>query len=745
MKLKEQLCFALLSLIPISLLSAEDAAISFVSQEQGAAKESNLLSYSSKDSSKMPSSSAQNTNVKPASKRFSSFSLPTCENRASRSWLSAQHRESKGIGYNVGYSTLEAFLGQPFDEKSLAFLDLRGHLFNDGRWAANAGIGLRKALDFHPCVIGINAYYDYREAEHHHFNQVGGGVELLGSRWDLRLNGYVPLGERSHKFKDGFSKFKDHRAIFSKRYEFTFYGGDAELGWEFAKGDSWDLHATLGGYYFYGKFDKHTAGGLLKLTSRLTPYLTLEAQGSYDHLFRWIGQGAVALNLPFGGRAVSKEATHCESPLSIGERLVEPVSRFEIIVKDNHRKTAIATDPVTGEPLFFIFVDNELGSSDGSFAHPYATLLEAQTNSSAGDVIYVFAGDGTTTGMAAGIVLKNNQQFLGSGVVHTLRTSFGLRDIPAQTALLPSITRTGGATVTLADDNIVRGFNIAGDSDGISGTTILSGTFADNNITATGNSILLTTTGTGTFVVNNNTLNGFTGDGITFTPSSSADYTLIIQDNRISTATLTSHGLEINLNDFSQGNAFIRNNTIAVPNLGMSLGLSDSSTSMIFIDNNTITDSTIGISAECTLNTIGNIRIFANSIINSADQGISFECGDDSLITIDAQKNSIVNANIGGGGGLGAFHLTAGGNVNVALRLFNNSAYSNNNTVIGFLIEETGAASAINAQSPDLSLSGIANLNIGSNVGANSATKIGAVETTGTITYTDLFLFLQSP
>jgi len=268
------------------------------------------------------------------------YSLFSCEKVPNRSWLSAQHRESKGIGYNVGYSTLELFLGNPFCARTLGFLDLRGHIFNNGKWAANGGIGLRHGLESSPYVVGINAYYDYREASHAHFNQVGGGLELLANRWDLRLNGYVPIGKRKHKFEDGFSAFKGNRAIFAKQYEFSYYGGDLDLGCEFIKGDLGDLHGTLGGYYFYGEYGKNAGGCFLKLNARVTPYVSLEAQGSYDNLFRWIAQGAVALNVPFGGKALKKKPMSCMEPLSLGERLVEPVARFEIIVKNEHKKKA---------------------------------------------------------------------------------------------------------------------------------------------------------------------------------------------------------------------------------------------------------------------------------------------------------------------------------------------------------------------------------------------------------------------
>ena len=78
--------------------------------------------------------------------------------------ISIRHIESKGIGYNQGYTTLEGFF-VPIPSLNtgwVPFLDLRGHLFNDGKPAANGGLGLRY-VDSR--VWGGNIYYDYRKTQ----------------------------------------------------------------------------------------------------------------------------------------------------------------------------------------------------------------------------------------------------------------------------------------------------------------------------------------------------------------------------------------------------------------------------------------------------------------------------------------------------------------------------------------------------------------------------------------------------
>ena len=91
--------------------------------------------------------------------------------------ITARHIESKGVGYNQGYTTLEGFFSLPsmVDNVWFPFLDLRGHVFNNGKFAANAGLGLRYLSESR--VWGVNSYYDYRQASHRNFSQYGLGLE----------------------------------------------------------------------------------------------------------------------------------------------------------------------------------------------------------------------------------------------------------------------------------------------------------------------------------------------------------------------------------------------------------------------------------------------------------------------------------------------------------------------------------------------------------------------------------------
>lgn len=90
-----------------------------------------------------------------------------------------------------------------------------------------------------------------------------------------------------------------------------------------------------------------------------------------------------------------------------------------------------------------IYVDNTgKAGGNGSYSNPFNTLKEAELASGPWDTIFVSVGDGTTSGMDEGVVLKEGQNLMGSG--------------------FPVITNTQGTAVELASYNQVTGVHIMG-------------------------------------------------------------------------------------------------------------------------------------------------------------------------------------------------------------------------------------------------------------------------------------------
>lgn len=408
-----------------------------------------------------------------------------------------KHIEANGIGYKKGYTTGQLFISPNLD-RSLPFIDLRGHIFNDGKWAANGGIGYR-FLASHGRIYGANAYYDYRETSRRHYNQVGAGLETLGERLDFRINGYWPVGKRSSRWFDTkFSGFSTHNIRLKEKQEFVMRGANAEVGAHLnnpiRKGalNNVDFYTAIGPYYFNGK-GKHFWGGRFRLQGQYKEYLSLEFITSYDKVFKDIYQGQIALNLPIGPRQKLTKGMagidNCSDLVVLKERIQQPVDRFEIIVADKRHKEFCAVNPCTGCPFQLWFVDNTSTDSQGSCFAPFNTLAQAQNASGPGDIIYVFPGDGTFTGMDQGFVFKDDQKLWSTSLAHRINTCNGKICIPTCTTDQPNLTFVTDSiipvnVITIANNNEISGFfiqNINGFAIANNAGTSLCGLNVNNN------------------------------------------------------------------------------------------------------------------------------------------------------------------------------------------------------------------------------------------------------------------------
>ena len=111
------------------------------------------------------------------------------------------------------------------------------------------------------------------------------------------------------------------------------------------------------------------------------------------------------------------------------------------------------------DPVWYVKNDYA-GPSQGTSENPFQTLAEAETAAGINDKIFVFTGDGSTTGQNAGITLQNGQSLIGEGVDLVLNINGTPSTIVSGSGMLndaPSIGNTAGIVVDLADDNTVEG------------------------------------------------------------------------------------------------------------------------------------------------------------------------------------------------------------------------------------------------------------------------------------------------
>lgn len=418
---------------------------------------------------------------------------PCCPSEVKANKINFRHSEGDGIGYKKGYSTTELFLSDIFTDQ-LIYFDGRGHFLNQGRWAFSAGGGYRGYYEPWDKAFGMNLFLDYRDTHHTEFYQMTIGLEYFGKTINLRSNAYLPLGKARKTTGISFGEFRGNHGYFRTDVQQAMWGLDAEIEGKCYSYKKMDLDLSLRGYLLRGTQGRFTLGAQGSASAIFYDTFYLKGSCSYDDIFHLNAQGEVGLTFSFANPFKSKGSEKkkgCPSEIclkkDVAKRLTSLPSRLDLIVVSKAHGSKIMKDP-NGVPYFFYHVDNTSVRSLGTAESPFQTLAEAQAASVYGEPIYVHYGHGTTQGMDFGIVLKEDQRFLGSGINHSFATQYGMRDITAQTpGLNPAITNFTNSipVVTVANGSEVSGFMIVGSAatagTGIQGLDLTRGVKISHN------------------------------------------------------------------------------------------------------------------------------------------------------------------------------------------------------------------------------------------------------------------------
>jgi hypothetical protein len=261
--------------------------------------------------------------LRPSNERYLKY------NQTDRISLTGLGGESYGC--EKRWATLEFFTAPSIcNEEIIPFIDLKGHFLDSSKWAANAGVGVRWVTCCNRRVTGFNVYYDYRQGCRGEYNQVGMGFESLGLNFDIRINGYMPIGKTIFTNTRMFNDYIGPFVITCKRKEYAMPGADLEIGRYVDPCSSYMLYTALGGYYYYKNHFSHFLGVVGRIKIQYNEYLSLEVKASYDKACHGKLQGALQLTIPF-------EVFGCayRMPESVCRGLfLQPVHRKDVLVTD---------------------------------------------------------------------------------------------------------------------------------------------------------------------------------------------------------------------------------------------------------------------------------------------------------------------------------------------------------------------------------------------------------------------------
>ncbi|NET59577.1 MAG: hypothetical protein F6K47_26545 [Symploca sp. SIO2E6] len=711
-----------------------------------------------------------------------------------------------GAGYNssaAGYDGFGRFEGfVPLLQnpgKNLLFLEGRLLLDNGAHLGGNILLGYRAFNPELNRTFGGYVGYDNRDTGESNFNQIGLGLESLGEIWDLRLNGYLPVGDTrqvvtSNTVESNFQQtgdpfFQGNSLLIPGNSTFqtttiqeaAMSGLDFEVGAkvaEFANGG--EVRGYGGVYYYDASASPSTVGGKLRVEVRPTDYLNLGLGVQHDDLF-----GTNILFTIGGTFPGTRPAGYRQRPdelESVWARMGESVARTTSIVVDqqvesvsvNGASTMALTNPATGQPWVFVHV-SEGGNSDGTFESPFATIKEGVAVAQSDGNYIVYVRSGTASGDTGPITIPALVQLLSAGVLQEIDTQeLGLVALPfSANGQLTNFT----GTITMENQSVLSGFNLtSNDGPGIAARNLDFVTIRDSSITSSSEAALLLENTTGNIVLTNTNLTGdgvpalvgtnihsinFTGSSLTSRNSTTNGITLNGVTGRLSLTNgeITDSQAEGILVENSTGAIAISNFQInRAQNRGILLRQVDGT---VEIANNTITD-TAGVlpnnPTRANPPTGQGIGLFeARGTINITNNEITGTTGFDGNIDTINPENSYLAS----GQGIAILNTTAGavnlniadntitGNANQGLSLANLSgaiAITNND-----IFDTTGTAGNIDNINPSNSElftgQGIAfnndrlepvNLTIdGNNLRRNTSRGISLVNLLGTINITN--------
>lgn len=591
------------------------------------------------------------------------------------------------------------------DGNNMIFGDVRFFLDNQALFGGNAGVGYRQWVPDWQRVLGASLWYDFDQTSGNTFHQGGLSLESNGPLCDMRINGYLPLGDTE---KDYFSqrsnlRYDGNHIVFDTLRSFgeSQPGFDAELGiglpTEFA--EKHNLRAVGGYYHFLGDEVDDIDGFKGRIEGRLLDRVDLQVEVTDDNAFGTNVNFGVAFN--FGpGRTFSPNA---DTKLNQMTRYVN--RNYNIIVStgsDNTYHTP-AINPITGLPYNVQHVSSSVsGTGSGTQTAPWMTIAQAQAANA--DLILVHSGSVFNTP----VTLASHQRILGEGVSHFVTTqNAGTMMLPSFSGgnTLPVLQGDLGTAVTLATGSEFSGFLINnGTADGIVGNGISGATVRNVSLQNLGGRGIVLANSTGSYLFENVNLAGVGGvafhvsggaSDVNFSGSinNSSDRAVLIENTTAGTIDLENTEI---MDD--GGSGILLSNNAGLVRFG-NVDIKNSTTSGIDIQGGT------GVREFTKTTTIVNSAGPAINVENAMGQthfnqvGIAQTNGSQGFRSLNsATTTTFVNLNLSTVNAAGVF-TRAGGELGIfggSIASTNASAFDSENTNLGVDLMSLSSTNAAN-------------------------------------------------
>ncbi|MEO1620541.1 MAG: right-handed parallel beta-helix repeat-containing protein [Cyanobacteria bacterium J06632_3] len=603
-----------------------------------------------------------------------------------------EHKLQVPSRFGAGYSTSSAGFDDilnvnafvPLRQENcedITFLEGSAQLHEDD-FGFSLNVGHR---DYDPDDDLINGGYlgvDSRSTEASTFYQLAAGYERIAKDWELRLNGYLPIGDTTRTIQDintdtgiqSSSGFEGNQLMLSAvgerqrilQQENALGGFDVEIGTQL---DDWyggELMGYVGAYLLSGK--ESSLGGQARLMANFESNFNAGLSYQYDDIFGSSIGFSISATLP--GTRFHNDGEHdFQEENEVVIRLRDPIVRrpnvavnvvddSEIISLD---QTEALRNPEEEEEYRFVHVDlaGGTGTGDGTYENPFGAVEDAialingdaDTYSDGNTIVYV-DGESAPTATIPGFTIPDQVRVLSQGPeqiiagmtfpgfpststrlpfsdVQNFNVSSDAPNANGITVSLPDSndgvfpTITGGADadlVTLGNNTVLSGFEISSAANhGVTGSNIDNVELRNNLIeNAGGSGIALENVG-GNAVLFDNVING------------SADRGIQIQNS------LTERPIEVAIAGFD-----LTNNQVGIEVVATGT-VSEFPSQRVVIGPSTDANTSVG--------TPGGTAL-TNSIVGSTDEGIIVQAtgSPTTLLTSDTQEVSISETTIEGSG-----------------------------------------------------------------------------------------------